>query len=62
MKCDFKFYHHMCNHRNGNLFLKNPHEREISWNLPCPRAIHLNGQILIFQVPYKYTKNSLRGC
>jgi hypothetical protein len=20
MKCDFKFYHHMCNHRSGNLF------------------------------------------
>jgi pSer/pThr/pTyr-binding forkhead associated (FHA) protein len=43
-------------------YKKTPHESEISWNFPCPRAIHQNGQILIFEVPYKYTKNSLRGC
>jgi len=41
---------------------KNLHEVEITWNFPHPRAIHHNGQIPIFEVPYKYTKNSFQGC
>jgi hypothetical protein len=36
---------------------KNSYEGEISRNFPCLRAIHHNGQISIFQVSYKYTKN-----
>jgi len=49
------------NHKNGNLPVKNPHDGEIPWNFSCPRAIHYNGQIPIFEVPYKYIKNFLQA-
>jgi len=34
----------------------------VKGNFPRPWAIHRSDQIPIFEVPYKYTKNSLRGC
>jgi hypothetical protein len=52
------------NHKNGNLPKKNPLMKGKFHGifLALGQSIHRNGQIPIFEMPYKYIKNSLRGC